>query len=439
MRKSLIILLLLFVIGVVSCFMIGNNIYSKRELIAYQQTTNYGDISSAQGLKLTSVDYNVNTADYGYNWQNELSFDGAEGFQSHTVFRNEKYNKYNKQLNERFYVELLINATNDEKLGEALIEFHQQKEYEKRVAVKDYIDYYPVKCEIAALVDSDSKQKWYVVLNSERQFADYFRIPVLDNEYYLIDEGGIGHSTRAGDDCFDTFFRSVADDEAIYLWFSNRTPTGALVDTSLIPGGYGIYRLPYGYTGHEKDQSSQPYYTGYDVFDEQLSTLYSLEEQAIIMDVRVFPQASQIVLMISLDDQSLVRIIDSHTGELIREHLLSESSMNYMVSCDDNYAYIDNEEKVVVIKPGQNPDQMIVTFDIPMAYQSGDICYRMNNYAYKDNTLAVVSSYTNENVFDLNIYGESGLIYSGTFNSNLGPSGRYPGIRHIIDEVHWSE
>ena len=415
MRKSLIILLLLFVIGIVSCFRIGNNIYSKRNMISYQQTTNFGDISSAQGLKVITSDFNVNTADYAYNWQNELSFEGAEGFQSHTVFHNGRHQDSKQWKTAKFYLsDFHMNADLDVKLHNELFDFNMQKEYGKIVAVKDYFDYYPMEYEISILEGSS-----YRGLSSERKFAEFFRIPVLDDEYYLINENGINHINY-----FETTFRSISDDEAMYIWFSNRTTTGGRVDTSLIPGGYGIYRMPFGET---------------DVLDEQLSTLCPLEEEAEIMDVRVFPQADQIVLKIYLNKQDLIRVIDRHTGELIREYLLPQGSMQYMVSCDDNYEYIDNEEKIIVIQPGQSSDKMIVTFDKPKLFQIDEINFRRNYYAYKDNRLAVVSSYTTENMFYLNVFDESGLTYSGTFTSNLSPSGRYPGIKHVIDQVYWNE
>ena len=35
-------------------------------------------------------------------------------------------------------------------------------------------------------------------------------------------------------------------EDGCYFWFSNRTQNGRTVDTSRIPGGYGVYRLPYG-------------------------------------------------------------------------------------------------------------------------------------------------------------------------------------------------
>ena len=37
---------------------------------------------------------------------------------------------------------------------------------------------------------------------------------------------------------------SVVTDDACFFWFGNRTEQDQLVDTSRIPGGYGVYMLP---------------------------------------------------------------------------------------------------------------------------------------------------------------------------------------------------
>ena len=72
-------------------------------------------------------------------------------------------------------------------------------------------------------------------------------------------------ATTEQGDSFDFYTQSVATDDAFYFFFSNRTQLGNLVDTSRVPGGYGVYRLPYGwvdtdepYKGQEDEPNPRP-------------------------------------------------------------------------------------------------------------------------------------------------------------------------------------
>ena len=90
-------------------------------------------------------------------------------------------------------------------------------------------------------------------------FNRFFRIPMLENEsmgYQVTrfsesddtlypEPSGWTASAKSGKDHFAFAMISCAADDAIYFTFDPHTESGRLVDLSRIPGGYGIYRLPY--------------------------------------------------------------------------------------------------------------------------------------------------------------------------------------------------
>lgn len=88
----------------------------------------------------------------------------------------------------------------------------------------------------------------YVILG----FRDFFKIPVIADEQVEISVSkgaggrGISYGLKSTDsDSFSIRSESALTDDACYFTFTTRTVYGDIVDTNLIPGGYGIYRLPY--------------------------------------------------------------------------------------------------------------------------------------------------------------------------------------------------
>lgn len=64
---------------------------------------------------------------------------------------------------------------------------------------------------------------------------------------------------------------SVITDDTCFFWFGNRTDNDRLVDTSRIPGGYGVYMLPYGPLAPDSEASA--FYGGNvnEVYTDQLT------------------------------------------------------------------------------------------------------------------------------------------------------------------------
>ena len=133
------------------------------------------------------------------------------------------------------------------------------EEAEAEIYLKDYVELYPYSIQLY-LPGTDiyrnpewsnetvkQEQERYVI----EKINDFFRIPVLEEERHSISIGknqqGEIYHTGSGNGESDFFymwtFNALAED-ALYITFDTHSRDGVVVDTSLIPGGYGIYRLP---------------------------------------------------------------------------------------------------------------------------------------------------------------------------------------------------
>ncbi len=128
-------------------------------------------------------------------------------------------------------------------------------------------------------------------------FNRFFRIPMLENEsmgYQVTrfsesddtlypEPSGWTVSAKSGKDHFAFAMISCAADDAIYFTFDPHTENGKLVDLSRIPGGYGIYRLPY-------DRERKIF------LSEKLEMVYALDPGLHYVGLTVSPDGRKLLL-----------------------------------------------------------------------------------------------------------------------------------------------
>ena len=127
------------------------------------------------------------------------------------------------------------------------------------------------------------------------------------------------------EDHFD--FHSIASStpDAVYFTFNTHTDDGDVVDTSLIPGGYGIYRLPY-------DREKEIF------LSEKLEMVYALDPKKQYTDIYASPDGAKLFLVSQAarlaavgvkEVQATAEIIDVRTMQCDRreEIVCSEDSV----------------------------------------------------------------------------------------------------------------
>lgn len=206
------------------------------------------------------------------------------------------------------------------------------------VHLKDFLRYYPVNLNIYDRRTGEFLQFEdisYIGTENEESFAQlnrFFRIPVLEKQrrFYSFDLGSnekinffmdFGNVNESGSDfteeAFELYMRGYDTGTAFYMLFdahieypadTARERAEAVADTSMISGGYGIYRLPY-------DSQSGELSVG------ELETVYHLDPKNYNEIVSISPDGENMLItvsdgknihaeLISLKDMKLVQRIE---------------------------------------------------------------------------------------------------------------------------------
>lgn len=175
------------------------------------------------------------------------------------------------------------------------------------------------------LLDVNNQSKQAV---NYRKLLDFIKIPVIKNQKvklsaewnsktstYNVKQTSYYSLTDNNDDndFFSLYFNATADKNNIYFWFSNKTSKGNLVETSLIPGGYGIYVLPY----RKTYKNNKPIDCSFD-FDN-LRNICPIDEKARIEDVYLDLEHGELLVYSSLDGKLRLCVVSTEGFEKKQE------------------------------------------------------------------------------------------------------------------------
>ncbi len=194
------------------------------------------------------------------------------------------------------------------------------EEKTKQIFLSQYMEYVPIKVALDVMWEGEELSKAY---------SEYFKIPVSKDDMYSISveknkAGSItkvsGYPTRGNYTWSSVCARS---EEACYFTFHPYTADDTKINTSLIPGGFGIYRQPYA-IGAESVYMNP----------EELSMVYSLEEEnypidSIFLDVN---EAGQLLILIDTEGVTKLQVVDLSTFEMVQqtEILHPEGTKDYV-------------------------------------------------------------------------------------------------------------
>ncbi len=289
MKKSLILLLALVLLA--GSGICGANIVINEEIDNVQLTENVivGDKAFVDGIVIErNTKYKENmywTTTYLIGDKPSISTDFAFYEWGKEDAWSEYYGglEFNSEV-EFYYIGAMQNSTELTGLAKALYELIEEapagKVSSKLINLKDYMEYYEFSLSVdipncdngygTYIVDDDQSgmTKQEKRKKTEEAFMEYFRIPVLDEEVYELrvnksEEGeviGYGYSSYNGSmgvnnidmtyqpkngDSFNFDMSSTYVGNKIYFTFSPLSYEEKVVDTSLIPGGYGVYSCEY--------------------------------------------------------------------------------------------------------------------------------------------------------------------------------------------------
>lgn len=308
------------------------------------ETTLFGDSAYADGIEVGFGGFAGDYGSYRLAWESSYSFAAdKENAKQETRFVKYKDSGYSSKREARVRIEtdpaipMVLDIAEDYENGELSddgipsellsdnawenakkVKEKFTKEYnnEAGLYIKDFFKYYPIdfnatngttghylQFESYSGIASD-------VMEMFNEVNRFFRIPVLEKQrvFYSFDVGANGKisayaqygnfnesGSKHTDEAFEFDMQGLDAGDAFYMTFDAHIEHPAdkasesreeVVDTSLIPGGYGIYRLPY-------DAQKGEFYT------DRLETVYCLDPKNYNEIVSISPDGKKLLLTVS--------------------------------------------------------------------------------------------------------------------------------------------
>ena len=273
-----------------------------------------------------------------------------------------------------------------------------------------------------------------------RTLNGYFRIPVLPDDLVLLladrrasamtmDAIDVSEP-RIGEDWYDMGSVSVLADDTLYFTFSAYTARGALVDTSLIPGGYGLYAMD---VKNGKLDSAT------------LRTCMALDPA--YEPVKLYADADGRLLLDTVCDRTrYVTVIDLASMTVLQQ-------LPLFAATEDVYSWVEyhdgfilcvaeNTELWVYARGDDGCYDLHIHVPIPEDVFLNNIDHYRSQVTFNGERIAFAAPLLSEEYglvlpgYRLAVYDNTGLLYSGTYLSSLSIEGEvHGGERCQIDEL----
>ena len=476
MRKTLMIFLALVLVCGCGAAFAAQAVSAPREEILFQEHIFSGDPAAADGLTVqlkTGMRYKL-------NWESTVQF-SAQDYRAETNFRfspsgraeQREVSYHGVEIN--FYRDAATTGSDDvfgfSTAYQSLLDTLSPGESgSMTIRFADYYDEYPFEFSIDLpgvnydpLVnwqDASADSEW-LGERAQAALGRFFRIPVLQDEYVELgidknmDGTGSGRSISSvmEGDRFWMNVESVITDDACFFWFGNRTDKDRLVDTSRIPGGYGVYMLPYGPLAPDAEASA--FYGGNvnEVYTDQLTCFFPVDPETRIEHLGLTPDKTRLLLHTVENNTYYVTLIDCKTGDTLQKLAVSDFEP------EDDYVNITETEEFVCIQQThgricvltQNADglyQLVLRSDYSPDDLYSPVYATVRAMAFDGKRLAIVNNdetvlsndgpsaaaylagstealitpdgtYVDNCGFVLTVFDETGLAYSGGYVSSL--------------------
>lgn len=451
MRRATIVALLLLVLSVGGVCFAASGVYEAHDQVTLTEDVLYGDRSAADGL---AVDLHTTYADHLF-WDTTYVL-GAE------PVIDTQYAFYASQQDEEWPVEYsgvdlsvtlyaggyFAAIANENEEETAIKRLYRElaekagpgKKVSETVFVKDYFDYYPLSGSLNVPGTEiywsgyDEDEGDYDPLNDPgtelyavRRLQEYFRIPVQEEEQIAveletIDNGNIcsyGLSTRK--DFFTMRTVGTLTQEACYFTFDAHTVKGEIVDLSEIPGGYGIYRLPY-----EEDRRDENHGKVCSVDADALEMVYPLDPEITPVCLCVNPEQTKLLLHAVEGDEYILTVIDIETMAALQK-LKIEGEPEEIYDEGGYLAILLSDGRLAVVAVSDSGDyELRLICDVSPDELENTLFWRVPAFDFDGERLAVVGQpldkygrYYDSCNFFLAVYEPSGLAYYGEYWNSL--------------------
>ncbi|MBQ5441668.1 MAG: hypothetical protein IIU36_05325 [Firmicutes bacterium] len=374
MKKKTVLLLVIILI------LAAGAVYVNREVSNYKKEVNYqidilkGDIKALDGVELGTT-LGIDRKMY---WETDLAFENEEliekdvklsmGSQpdeedTENIIYPYVYDSITSSIDEDLSSYFEYGIYWEDGIKEAGDKVISSGKNSFDIKISDYLEYYPLSGEINFETGDEDYDDTYDIreeptlyyeegdeplkkkvggkahyIDEMNSFRRFFKIPVLENEIYTVEseDGDVLGEKEVYVDGTEDYFTLNFDMEyvsdKVFLFFGNRSANGKVVDTSEIPGGYGIYAFDVKTTDNDiKSIISADM--------DSLRNILPLDESTIILTM--FPDSDYKHLNIYTceEDNIILRVMDTDTLKITdRITVLKDFNVNpYLAS------YLDEE------------------------------------------------------------------------------------------------
>lgn len=438
MKKIYVLIIVLVLVSVSVFCAVGISVNAEREQVKITENVLYGEKSAADGLKITTK----NHLNYQLFWKTNYII----GEQPHIATEFSFYPTKEYGIEQKTHYEGVMldggigygfneerpmsEQVGIEKAYKALFDSAEKgEEKTKTVYLKDYYDYYPLGIGFDLPhtdwieYDVGLKGEPYDALYVTEKFREYFKIPVSETDNVKIsvtkDEDGNLFGTGTEEiDSFDLYSVSTVSRKKNRCFFTinNYIGKNQYADTSLIPGGYGIYSFYY-FGG------DSAFNTG--IMADKLETVYSLSKETSVRYMTLNADETKLLLFTVENGVSYLEVIDIETMKAVQKIPIGDNYIGSVFEYDDFIA-IDMEYSISVISVKN--DIYALEYNVQKASFINEKFQDMWNtdcMDFKDGKLALVGNAFDEEYgyelcdFFVSVYDKSGLIYYGVYDNAL--------------------
>lgn len=449
MKRIIAAVLLLSLLSVASFCMIGSIVGEEKANVMIKENVIYGDKSYAEGVTVLA---RANYDDHLF-WNTSYTIgDNTNASTEYEFYYSEHYENEKKQYNGitldvdlKYGFDLKTPVSESKGLQKAYRELYdatpQGGKGTKMIRLQDYYDYYPIRVhvDLPGVLWSGNDYRTLYSKNARDvwdKFNDYFKIPIpkdLPAFEISIEKGNnsIGTSGMALEFYFNAINAYTSD--KVFFAISNKYMVGDeteehYIDTSLIPGGYGIYAINYRNV-RNSDRKSH-YVTDYDtgIDHNSLTTVFPLEQYQEVIHMTLSNDRSKLMVF-TKENSSIMHltVIDIETMTQLQKIEIGAIEQ-YSIFEYDNCIVFRGANDIAVIEK-RNDGLCDLAFAVPRMTEI-EQNIRFTGYAtvmaFDGERLAIVERMTDEyhNTaglcgFEVAIYTTSGLVYYGEYESSL--------------------
>lgn len=479
MRKSLVLFLVLLVCVIGGAYYVSADLLKEKDNVQITETVVLGDKSTVEGVTVErNVKYDRHIRwDTTYVVGEESKCDTVYTFDEQGKLYEENNRRYEGIELHTNVIRAFDDANRkaedltgvDRAMKELFDETEPGQEKSRIIDLKDYLDFYEYEITIELPGDithhflnreeleealayygkdknylgsfhlEELKEQLYIL----EVFTEFFKIPVIDNHLYEIavskdvngnlygwsyssanGGGSSGNvsmgSTLTDSDSFNMWAIPVYTENMCYFTFYPYTDDDQLVDTSYIPGGFGIYQLPF-----DKEDGT--------IDVDNLRMVYSLDPAEEIFNLHYDERRNTILLLGHKEAGSgyQMTVFDADTMEVKQKLIYSDDGYGAGIYMGDDFIVLETVEDVVVLSVDENGNyQKEIVCDIKYLQEETSVDYLDFSYLDFDwdGEKLIFAGSLNDSTsyryyqscgFYLAAYDKNGLIYYGEYVSSL--------------------